>query len=260
MPTKQTQESHDRKTFTFTLPKYSSGIFVPLLVILLVVAAFLVGVLFTKVSYLEGGASSTGNTAGTGVLPDTAPAPPAGPVDVDEGHLPALGNKDAKVTVIEFSDFQCPFCKQLFDATLTQLKTDYVDTGKIKFLYRHYPLTAIHPNAMKAAIASECANDQDKFWDYHDKLFQGQTEWETLANAAAVAKFKEYAITLGLNSGSFDSCLDSDKFKDQVDKDLSDGTAVGVNGTPATFVNGILISGAVPFDQFKTAIDAELAK
>jgi protein-disulfide isomerase len=140
------------------------------------------------------------------------------------------------------------------------LKTDYVDTGKIKFLYRHYPLTAIHPNAMKAAIASECANDQDKFWEYHDKLFTSQDEWASLAAQAASDKLKEYAAGLGLNAGNFNSCLDSDKFKDKVDEDLADGTKAGVNGTPATFVNGILISGAVPYDQFKTQIDSALAK
>lgn len=260
-----TKKALETRTVSFKVPSLSifkSGNYTPILVILLIIASFLIGVLFTKVSYLEGGAGT--NTAGTNAgdqagTPPQAP-PPGTKVDVKAGHLPSLGNKDAKVTVIEFSDFQCPFCKQLFDSTLPQLKSDYVDTGKIKFIYRHYPLTAIHPNALKAAMASECANDQDKFWEYHDKLFTSQDEWASLAAQAASDKLKEYAQVLGLNAGNFNPCLDSDKFKDKVDEDLSDGTAAGVNGTPATFVNGVLISGAVPYTQFKSAIDSELAK
>lgn len=255
MPTPKTRQVSFRVP-SLSLPRSN---YTPILVVLLIVASFLLGILFTKVQYLEGGGNTAGNTANTGTVP-SAPTPPPGPVDVDPGHLPALGSEDAKVTVIEFSDFQCPFCKSLFETSLPQLKSEYIDTGKVKFHYRHYPLTAIHPNAMKSAIASECANDQDRFWDYHDKLFTSQDEWANLATTAASDKFKEYASGLGLNTGNFNSCLDSDKFKDQVDQDLSDGTAAGVNGTPATFVNGILISGAVPFDQFKTQIDAALAE
>ena len=115
-------------------------------------------------------------------LPTLAPNEPTpGPKqDVAVGHLPANGNKNASVTVIEFSDFQCPFCEQFFKTTYTQLKKEYIDTGKIAFYYRHFPLTNIHPLATPAALASECANDQGKFWEYHDLLFENQTTWANL--------------------------------------------------------------------------------
>lgn len=99
--------------------------------------------------------------------------------EVEIGHLPTLGKKST-VTVVEFSDFQCPFCEQFFSNTWPQLKKEYIDTGKITFAYRHFPLTSIHPNAMPAAIAAECANEQGKFWEYHDLLFQNQKEWSDL--------------------------------------------------------------------------------
>lgn len=108
------------------------------------------------------------------------PSPLPGKVSVGNGHLPLLGSEKAKVTVIEFSDFQCPFCKQMFTNALSQIKKEYIDSGKIKFYYRHLPLTSIHPNAMIAAEASECANEQGKFWEYHDMLFQTQDAWTTL--------------------------------------------------------------------------------
>lgn len=230
-----------------------------ILFLLLIIAAFLIGVLFTKVQYLEKGPSTIG--AGTDLTPDqNLPQQPAGPVDVDEGHLPILGNKDAKVTVIEFSDFQCPFCKSLFDEALPQIKKEYVDTGKIKFAYRHYPLTSIHPNAQKSAEASECANEQGAFWDYHDILFTNQAEWEALDSANAQEKFVEYANTLGLDGTSLGECVSIGKMADKVKEDADAGNVAGVNGTPATFVNGILISGAVPFEDFKAEIDKALAE
>ncbi len=115
-------------------------------------------------------------------LPTLAPNEPTpGPVqDVAVGHLPVRGNKNASVTVIEFSDFQCPFCEQFYKTTYPQLKKEYIDTGKIAFYYRHFPLTNIHPLAVPAANASECANEQGKFWEYHDLLFQNQTSWASL--------------------------------------------------------------------------------
>ena len=230
-----------------------------LLGFLLIVASFLIGVLITKVSYLEksGGtaAAPTDDSLGTG-----SPQRPAGPVDVDQGHLPILGKSDAKVKIVEFSDFQCPFCKSLFDDSLAQIKKDYIDTGKASFAYRHYPLTAIHPNAQKAAEASECANEQEKFWDYHDLLFTNQSEWESLEATAAKAKFVEYAGTLGLNTSQFEGCVASSKFADAVNKDAEDGTSAGVSGTPATFVNGILVEGAVPYSEFKAQIEQALSQ
>lgn len=242
------------------LKQYKPKSYTPVLATLLVIAAFLLGILITKVQYLEKGGSPTiVQNAQVGATDNTAPA--AGQkVDVEVGHLPVLGDKNAKVTVIEFSDFQCPFCQAYFNDAEKGIIKDYVDTGKIKFAYRHLPLVQIHPNAFKAASASECANEQGKFWGYHDLLFQNQNAWSNLDNAGAVNKFKEYAGTLGLNTTSFSSCLDSDKYKADIDKDIADSATAGVNGTPGTFVNGILISGAVPYADFKTQIDAALSE
>lgn len=109
-----------------------------------------------------------------------AQTPSPSKVTVSTGHLPVLGKKNAKVTIVEFSDFQCPFCKQFFTQTFPEIKKTYIDTGKAKLYFRQYPLTSIHPNAQLAAEASECANDQGKFWEFHDLLFSNQTSWEGL--------------------------------------------------------------------------------
>jgi protein-disulfide isomerase len=228
---------------------------------LLIIASFLLGVLYTKVQYLEKGVTinAANNNNDNNYVADV-PQQPTGPVDVDEGSLPVLGNKDAKANLIVFSDFQCPFCEQFYTDVLPQLKTNYIDTGKAKLAFRHYPLSQIHPNAQKAAEASECANEQDKFWDYHDILFKNQQEWSPLEKDAVQTKFTEYATTLGLDGGSFSECLSSGKMADKVKADLDAGNNAGVQGTPATFVNGMLVSGAVPFSEFKAEIEKALSK
>lgn len=225
---------------------------------LLIVASFLIGVLVTKVSYLE----KTGGTTVSGTdssLDSGQPQRPAGPVDVSQGHLPILGKSDAKVKIIEFSDFQCPFCKTLFDESFAQIKKDFIDTGKAKFAYRHFPLS-FHANAQKAAEASECANEQGNFWGYHDELFKNQTSWESLSEDQALDKFAEYANTVGLNRESLKTCLSSGKMADKVKEDTNAGVAAGVDGTPATFINGYLVSGAQPYSAFKSEIENRLAE
>ena len=249
----------DRKKVSFSLPpiQLNNKLYLPLLVVLVVVAAYLLGVLTTKVQYLEGGSVST-TVSESDLAPEDDSNVGTTPVDVEIGHLPILGDKNAKVTVIEFSDFKCPFCKSLWNDTLPQLKKEYIDTGKIKFAYRHFPIDAIHPNAQKAAEASECANEQGNFWDYHDELFKNQSEWEGQSADEALDSFASYANSAGLNGASLKTCVESGKFADAVKKDVDAGTAAGVNGTPATFVNGILVSGAVPFSTFKSTIDEQL--
>jgi protein-disulfide isomerase len=232
-----------------------------ILFFLLIIASFLLGVLYTKVQYLEKGVTiNTANNNNEADYIADAPQQPVGPVDVEEGTLPILGNKDAKATLVLFSDFQCPFCEQFYTDVLPQLKTDYIDTGKAKLSFRHYPLSQIHPNAQKAAEASECANEQDKFWEYHNLLFENQQEWSALEADAVQTKFTEYATTLGLDGGSFSECLSSDKMAEKVKADLDAGIKAGAQGTPATFVNGMLVSGAVPFSEFKAEIENALKK
>lgn len=236
---------------------------VPVLVVLLIVASFFIGSLYTKVSFLEknGGsaAANAGAVAGAAQPPADAGPPEGTPVDVDVKDAPMLGNKDAKVAIVEFTDYQCPFCGQLFTNAFPQIKKDYIDTGKVAYFVRDFPLFQIHPQAQKAGEAASCAKDQNKFWEYHDKLFANQS-------ALQLADLKKYAVDLGLNAGTFDSCLDSGKHAEKVKADMALGEKAGVRGTPASFVgtlkgttvNGVQISGAVPFESFKAAIDAKL--
>lgn len=241
------------------------------LVTVLVVFAFFLGMLTNRVLTLEKTLKiqNTNNTAQTGktnnnVLgnSDNAPLLPTQPekVDVAVGHLPTLGAANAKVTVIEFSDFQCPFCKQFENNAYAQIYDTYIKTNKIRFAYRHFPLTSIHPNSQKASEASECANEQNKFWDYYDLLFKNQTTWSPQSVADAADSFTGYASEIGLNKDQFRSCLDTDKYKDKVENDASDGSKVGVDGTPTLFINGTKIVGAQPFAQIQQIIDQELKK
>jgi protein-disulfide isomerase len=158
------------------------------------------------------------------------------------------GDKNAKVTLVEYSDFQCPYCGAV-TPTLEKILSDY--KGKVKLIFRHYPLS-FHENAQKAAEASECASEQGKFWEMHDKMFTNQS-------ALTVDNLKQYAKDLKLNTTKFNSCLDSGKYAQKVKDEETQGTQYGVEGTPATFVNGTLVSGAVPYDSFKQVIDAALA-
>jgi protein-disulfide isomerase len=237
------------------------------LVIALVIFAFLLGMLTNKVAFLEDSLKTgTPKNAPAGnndnVLaaenPPPPPPPPGQKVDVDLGTLPIQGSEDAKVTIVEFSDLQCPFCKQFVDSTYPQLYDTYIKTGQVKFAFRHYPLTSIHPNAQKAGEAAECANEQDSFWEYHDLLFKNQDAWSNLTAAGAAESFTTYAGELGLDSGQFSDCLSTGKYAQKVTDDTSAGTQAGVDGTPAFFVNGSLITGAQPFSEFQRLIDAEL--
>ena len=179
---------------------------------------------------------------------------PTGPVAVSADDDPALGDTNAPVTIIEFSDYQCPFCATFVEQTFGQIKTDYIDTGKVKFVYRDFPLNSIHPMAQKAAEATECADEQGKFWDYNNLLFKNQQEWAT----AGISKLKDYAKDLNLDTDKFNDCLDSGKYQKEVEKDEQDGIAVGVQGTPAFFINGQLLSGAQPYAAFQVAIEQAL--
>ncbi len=164
---------------------------------------------------------------------------------VDGGHV--KGGENAKVTVVEFSDFQCPACGAMYPV-LKRIESEY--GGKIKFVYRHFPLP-IHPFAQKAAEASECAALQGKFWEYHDKLFENQQSLE-------VADLKQYAVDLGLELGQFNQCLDSGEMNLKVSKDGADAQSLGSTGTPTFFINGYRYNG-MAYEQLKQVIDRELA-
>lgn len=194
-----------------------TGNYTPILIGLLLITSFLLGMLVTKVQYLEKSATQAVQGATKNPIPPAEQQTPPTKADVSVGNLPILGQKDAKVTIVEFSDFQCPFCERLWKETIPQLKKEHIDTGKARFAYRHFPLTAIHPNAAKAAEASECANDQKKFWQYHDQLFENQTSWANQSATDAASTFASLAEKLGLNTSQFTSCLESGKYKANVD-------------------------------------------
>ncbi|OGC50776.1 hypothetical protein A2716_01940 [candidate division WWE3 bacterium RIFCSPHIGHO2_01_FULL_40_23] len=190
----------------------------------------------------------------------TAPSPtPLERVSVSADNDPFLGSQNAKVEIIEFSDFQCPYCKRLFDNSYSKLKQEYIDTSKVKLVFRDYPLS-FHQNAQIAAESAGCANDQGRFWEYHDLLFTKQDEWSALSNDAVKAKFGTYAANLGMDSFRFNSCVNASTFKQEVDSDLNDGTKVGVSGTPTLFINGKRLVGAQPYETIKAEIEAELSK
>ena len=169
-------------------------------------------------------------------------------IEVSTGGRPVLGPANAPITIIEFSDYECPFCKRAEPALLQALAT-YKD--KIKFAYRHYPLP-FHQQARPASEAALCANAQGKYWEYHKKVFESAS----LAEDA----LKQIAKDLGLDTAKFDTCLKNHEFAKDIDKDLEDGQAVGVNGTPAFFINGRMLSGAQPFEKFKELIDQALSE
>jgi len=191
--------------------------------------------------------------APTGAAP-SAPNQPQAParfdnIDVDDD--PFLGDINAPITIVSFEDYQCPFCKRAFDQTFPQLKKDYIDTGKVKYVFRDFPLS-FHPQAQSAAEASECADDQGKFWDYHDAIFQNQ-------QSLGPALYTQLAEQLGLDVEKFNECLSSGQFRQEVQNDFSYGSSVGVSGTPTFFINGIKLVGAQPFQAFQQVIEAELA-
>lgn len=162
---------------------------------------------------------------------------------------PSRGPQTAPVTIVEFADFQCPFCARL-QPTLEQLIAKYGD--KVRLVFRQFPLQ-FHTHAQKAAEASLCAWEHGKFWEMHDAMFENQ-------QALYVDSLKAKAAALGLNADAFNSCLDSGKYADQVQRDLDDGAAAGVSGTPAIFINGRFLSGTVPLEQLSQIVDDELRR
>jgi protein-disulfide isomerase len=166
---------------------------------------------------------------------------------VSEGH-PELGPKDAPVTIVEFGDFQCPYCRKAEDS-IKEVRNKYGD--KVRLIYMDFPLS-FHPNAQPAAEAAHCAGDQGKFWQFHDAVFNAQPN-------IAAPDLKAAAAKLGIDMQKFSQCLDAHKHLSAVQQDQQQGTALGVDGTPAFFINGRFLSGAVPAPEFEEIIDEELA-
>ena len=195
------------------------------------------------------------------IVRQQVPAPEAQEVVVSMNDDPVKGDLNAPVTIIEFSDFQCPYCGRFFKSTLTEIERDYIKTGKVRYVFRDFPLD-FHKQAPKASEAANCAGEQGKYWEMHDKLFENQ-------NALMVDKLRQYAAEVGLESGPFDACLDSGKYAEEINRDVEDGKKAGVSGTPSFFIGksqgpgkeitGKRIVGARPYESFKQVIDQILA-
>ena len=184
------------------------------------------------------------------------------------------GNANAKLTIYEFSDYECPFCaiaegnEELvtqfsaqspgYVAPMPSVYKDYVDAGLVKVVFYNMPLEQLHPQSRIAHLAALCANEQKKWYEFHSTLFEKRSEW--INDADKSSKYKSYAKDLGLDTAKFDTCLDTKKYNTQIEEELALGTTYGVSGTPAFFIGKNFISGAQEYSTFKAIIDAELAK
>lgn len=204
---------------------------------------------------LEQQVLSSKTIRGMAAAPNNPPMPEYQDIAIPDG-TPMLGSADAKVTIVEFADYQCPFCKRLFDDTLPKIKSKYIDSGQVKFYYLDFAF--LGQESVDAAMATYCAQDQGKYWEYHDYLYENQ-RGENIG-VFSRKNLVSFARALKLDSAQFSSCLESEIYAGKVDEQTRSGRQYGVRGTPGTFVNGKFISGAQPFEVFRTAIEAELSK
>ena len=217
----------------------------------LTVLAFAAGVLLGYVVWGVGspGTQTASQASGTGLEAPAAQQQEYTRYDIPTENAYAIGPADAPVTIVEFSDYQCPFCRRWHDEVYEPLLAAY--PGKIRLVYRHLPLTSIHPDAMSAAEAAMCAGDQDAYWQYHEKLFSS----ESLGTNTYIG----YARDLGLNMTAFEACLSEHTHQQAIQSDSDFAINLGVRSTPTFFINGLAVVGAQPLDVFKQVIDKELA-
>lgn len=238
------------ETVTFKLSHFYS-----VLVVLAFAAGILVGYIawgFTTPAAAATAPSAAAQQQPAGAVAE-APAtqePQFVRYDIPTEGYPSIGADDAKIVIVEFSDFQCPYCRRFHEETYQSLLDAY--PGQIRFVYRNLPLPpSMHPDAMSAAVASLCANDQNAYWEYHEKLFSSKTLGEKI--------YLQYAADLGLNLEAFGACLTSGKHDDFIQKDMDFSSKLGVQSTPTFFVNGLALVGAQPLASFQQLIDKELA-
>lgn len=237
---------------------------VPLLVVLVVVAAFVVGMFYGKLQVYENGGAvaGTGNQEGS---PDTGNQPAAQPTPVvlsddawnqitGSGAAGVKGEDGAPVKIVEFTDYQCPFCGRYTNETYPSIVEKYVDTGKVQYILRDLPLS-FHPNAKPAALATRCAGDQGKYWEMHDLIFKNQEEW---SEGDAKSVFAGYAAEIGLNVNEYNQCYDGDTHAEVIDADTALASTVGATGTPTFFINGKKLVGAQPLSAFEAVIEEAL--
>lgn len=239
--------------------KKVTGILQPVMMILLVIAALAIGSMWTQLKMLKGnkGAAETAQPTAQ------APSAPEEQKEVSEEIWKEIikdpaavkGDKKAKVTMVEFSDHQCPFCKRYAEETMAQIDKEYVMTGKVRYIVRDLPL-AFHQFAQKAAEAAKCAGVQGKPFEYSAQLFTNQDSWSKETDVTKT--FVGYAAAVGLNGAKFSNCLTKGEQAEAVVADAALAQKAGLSGTPSFVINGKILVGAQPFASFKTMIDAEL--
>lgn len=211
---------------------------------------------------VQGGGSGVGSGSGTGsgqLQPTPVPTPQVDYRDLIGSYAGTIGNANAPITIVEFSDYQCPFCRRAFEDAEKKVIENYVNTGKARIIFKDFPLS-FHPDAPAAANAARCAGEQSKYWEMHDKIFVGQGAAELGTVRINATAYSTYAKELKLDEAKFKTCVDSNKYAADVQSDTAQGIAAGVSGTPTFFINNQQIVGAQPYEAFKAAIDAELAK
>lgn len=215
------------------------------------VLAFAAGVLLGYVmwGFEPGGQASTAQTAAKLSDPVATEAPQFKRYDIPSEGFPSIGPTNAPITIVEFSDYQCPFCRRWHQEVYEPLLAAY--PGKIKLVYRNLPLTSIHPDALSAAEAAMCAGEQDAYWPYHEKLFGSEN--------LGTPVYTQYAQDLSLDMQKFETCLKDQKYQAAIEADSDFALNLGVRSTPTFFINGLAIVGAQPLDVFKQVIDKELA-
>ena len=176
---------------------------------------------------------------------------------------PVMGDPDAPVTIIEFSDFQCPFCNRFYQNTLPLIEKNYIDTGKAKLVYMDLPLDSLHKNARLSHVAAECADDQGEFWPYHDMLFDTQAEWQNMPSEVHLTFLRQQAFDMGLEIEKYDLCLDSPEIKNEIEQDVLEASRNGATGTPTFFIGTekdgfVRLVGAQPYSTFQATLDSKL--
>lgn len=231
----------------------------------ILIAAALIGGALVFTSFYHG--SSAGSPAGAGAAPGGA-TPTTGPSAPTTASIMALGPRDAilgnasaLVTLIEYGDYQCPFCARFFSETQPQITSNYINAGKVRMVFRNFPF--LGPESTAAAEAADCANDQGKFWPYHEALYQAKVDDENKGGGEndgyfTRALFLSLAQNVGLNIATFTGCIDNNTDANLVTQEKAAATAAGVNATPTFFVNGTQVLGAQPYSAFQSAIDAAL--
>lgn len=191
-----------------------------------------------------------------------SPAPQIFNINFDSDD-PVKGDSDAPLTIVEFSDFQCPFCSRFYDNTLPMIEKNYIETGKAKLVYMDLPLDNLHKNARLAHVAAECADEQGEFWQYHDILFGTQNEWKNMPSEVHLTFLRQHAFDMGLDIEKYDLCLDSPEILKEIEQDTLEASRNGATGTPTFFIGTekdgfVKLVGAQPYSAFQAALDSKL--